>query len=116
MEFFVINLAKIKSLPVSFNTIADQTVIPAPPSGQVNKVFGLVLGAALGTTVTIKDGAGAGTPLTGAMSLIAGKLQGFPLQVDVPYFTTQGAFLINDSAAVQVSGVVYYTVGAPGAQ
>ena len=74
--------------------------------GQTAKVYRLFLVAAGATNLTIKDGA---TALTGAIALPANG--SITLDFDgEPWFTgsPNTNFIINSSAAVQISGRIYF--------
>lgn len=108
----VINEPSLSDVPsltgaaITFATSGDHTVIAAVAL-QTARVHRLYLTAAAATTITFKRGA---TALTGAISLPnAG--DGIFLDFSAePWFTTDvnEAFIINSSAAVQVSGRVEY--------
>ena len=90
---------------IGFSTSGDQPVVSAT-SSQTTRVHRLFLVAAGATTITFKS---ASTGLTGAITLTAGG----SIVLDVssePWFTTGAneAFIINSSAAVQISGRLYY--------
>lgn len=91
-----------------FNSAASGDVAAiAGLTGYRYAVHGLKLVAAAPEVITIKDGAG--TSLTGPISLIAG----VPYEHDVVdnawYETSNGnAFVINKAGTVQVSGAVWY--------
>ena len=108
------------SASISTNTSGDNILVAAPAAavgGASIRVHGYVLVAAGSVTVQWAQGAGTGTPLTGAMSLITGT----PLVV-TPYDPAHGrnAFYFALAAnkglnlvlggAVQVSGHVLYSV------
>ncbi len=85
----------------------DNTIVAAV-TAQTIRVMKIFLVVAQACTLTFKSGAG--TALTGAITLAAGG--SFVLDLDgEPWFTTGSgsAFVINLSAAVQMSGRVYYT-------
>lgn len=85
----------------------DNTVIAAV-AGQIIRVYKILLWANGSTSVTLKDGAA--TSLTGAMAFTA--QTGFVLDYDdQPWFITSSgnAFVINLSAAIQVSGTLSFT-------
>lgn len=94
--------AQLSSVALSFNSSGDNTAITR--SVGTIKVYGLVGALASSTTVTIKNGAG--SSLTGAMTLNTIFL---PIQSE-PYFTTTSTnnFVINLGSGVQFSGVAYY--------
>lgn len=92
-------------LAVSFAGSGDNTVVSATAL-QTVKVYRLLLVCASAVAVTIKDGAG--TSLTGAMTLGALVLDQQPIAT--PWFTTASgnAFVVNLGSAVQCSGKVSY--------
>jgi hypothetical protein len=95
------------TLPVNFSSSGDNTVITAISLTRfaIHRIW-LVCAAA--TSLTFKDGAS--TALSGAASMSANGGLTFDATGE-PWFVTSlgNAFIINSSAAVQVSGMVYYT-------
>lgn len=91
---------------ITFAASGDNTVVAAVAS-QTTKVYRMYFVVAGATNITIKNGAGAS--LTGAVPLAAngGMMLDFSSR---PWYTTSTntAFIINSSAAVQVSGRVEY--------
>lgn len=85
----------------------DNTIVAAV-AAQTVRVMKLFLTVAQACTLTFKSGAG--TSLTGAITLSAGASIVLDLDGE-PWFTTGSgsAFVINLSAAVQMSGRIYYT-------
>lgn len=105
VAFSPANVTPLTGTAITFAASGDNTVIAAVAS-QTTKVFSIFFTVAGATTITIKNGAGAS--LTGAMTLSTGG--SFTLDMNtMPWFTTSvnTAFIINSSAAVQVSGRVY---------
>ena len=93
---------------VSVAASGDNTLV-AGVSAQTVRVFRLFLVVASAVNIQFKN-ATAGTALTGVMTMTAGG--SFVLDFSgEPWFVTAvaGAFVLNLSAAVQVSGAVYYT-------
>lgn len=94
---------------ISFASSGDNTVVAASASNKF-RLYAILLTVA--TPVAVKLGEGGPTYWTGAMTLSAGG--GIVLaQQGEPHFITSAvnkAFLINLSAAVQCSGVVWYTL------
>lgn len=82
-------------------------VIVAAVAGQSVRVYRLILFAITASNITMKDGAG--TSLTGAMTIGAGGSIQLPFDGE-PWFTTTAgnSFIVNSSAAVQVSGRAYF--------
>ena len=82
-------------------------VIVAAVAGQAVRVYRLILFPITASNITIKDGAN--TSLTGAMTIGTGGLIQLPYDGE-PWFVTSvgNAFIINSSAAVQVSGRAYF--------
>lgn len=82
----------------------DNTVIAAV-AAQTIRIFKMFFVTASPVNVTVEDGAGVN--LTGVMNNVRAGIWGFDGE---PWFTSAsgGGFVINLSAAVQVSGRVYY--------
>jgi hypothetical protein len=98
--------AALTSAAVTFASSGDNTVVAAV-SAKTTKVYRLMIVVAGATSIIFKDGAG--TSLTGAMPIAANG--SITLDFDgEPWFTgsTNTAFIINSSNAVQVSGIIYY--------
>lgn len=96
--------AALSSASISASSSGDNTIVAAV-GGQTVRVHKIFLVAASVVTVTVKDGAG--TSLTGAMTLGA-----MTLDLDSePWFVTSvgNALILNLGSAVQVSGRVHYT-------
>lgn len=95
---------------ISFSGSGDNTIVSATAS-QTTRVHRLYIVVAGATSITFKTGAG--TSLTGAMPLAAngGIMMDFSAE---PWFVTgtNEAFIINSSAAVQVSGRAEYLKSA----
>lgn len=105
--------SQVKTAAVSISTIGDNTVIAAV-AGKLITVVGMLLvnGAATANSVTVKDGANL---LSGAMPLGIPPAPPFLLPDNGPggfdwFQTTNGtnSFILNLSAATQVSGVIWY--------
>ena len=89
----------------------DLVVITGVTPGRI-KVWRLVLVTAGATNVTLKDGS---TALTGAIPTVAGVPVNFEDgSSDQPQFILGAGnnFTINNSAAVQMSGCVWYTIAS----
>ena len=99
--------AAMTSASLNISSSGDNTVVSAQ-SGQTVRLHKLLLVAVGAVNVKFKDGAG--TDLTPALPLQAGG--SIVLDFDgEPWFVTSSgnALIINLSAAVQVSGRLYYT-------
>lgn len=99
-------ISGMPSTKIDFAASGNNTVITSV-SGTTINVQRMLLVATAATTVTFYDGS---TALTGAITLGIGG----SIILDYsgnPWFTmTKGnSFIINSSAAVQISGRVYYT-------
>lgn len=96
----------LTATPITFATSGDNTVVAAV-AAKTTRVYRIFFVCAAGTVITIKNGAG--TALTGAMTMGAGGAFMLDFQAE-PWFTCSAntAFIINSSNAVQVSGAVYY--------
>ena len=93
-------------LAISFNSTGDNVIVAAV-AGKTVRVFRIFFVTSAATNITIKDGAG--TSLTGAMSMGANGGFTLDLQGEAWFFTSVGnAFIINQSGTAQVSGAVYY--------
>jgi len=85
----------------------DITVVSAV-TGQIVRVYKLVLNSITATAITPKDGAS--TALSGPLEFGATDTRHWPNDGQPWYKTSSGnAFIINSSAAVQVSGTCYFT-------
>ena len=98
-------VARLTDTVISFASSGDNTVI-AGAAAQTVKVYQLFLVAAAATVVTFKSGAG--TSLSGAITLVAGGSVTLDFNSE-PWFTTAAAaaFVINSTNAVQISGTAY---------
>ena len=100
--------ARTTQASISISTSGDNSIVGAV-AGQTTRVHRIFLVAAGAVNITFKDGAS--TSLTGALSLpAAGAGMVFDFSTE-PWFVTSAnsAFIINLSAAVQVSGRIYYS-------
>jgi hypothetical protein len=97
----------LTSAAITFSSSGDNTVVSAGAGQVTTRVHRLFIVVAGATSITIKNGAGAS--LTGAMPLSAGGSIVLDFNQE-PWFKTSAAtaFIINSSAAVQVSGMVDY--------
>jgi len=92
------------------NSGGGDIAAPAGTAGKIIRVYKLFIVVTGASNITFKDGGS--TSLSGAMALAANGA--ITLDMDGnPWFTTSAgnAFNINSSAATQVSGTVYYTIG-----
>ncbi len=98
--------AQLSSIPFDNAAASGDAVAVTAVPGQTTKVYRLLLVAAGATTITIKDGA---TALTGPMSLAANEAMVLDFDGE-PWFTgsVNTNFIVNSSAAVQISGRVYF--------
>ncbi len=94
---------------VNFAALGDNTVIAAGGTGRVNRVYRLFLVVGGATNITFKRGA---TALSGPIPLSANGAITLDFEAE-PWFecADNEAFVINSSAAVQVSGRIYFTQG-----
>lgn len=91
---------------ININTTGDNIIVAAV-AGQGVYVYKILLVVNAAVSITFKDGAG--TALTGAISLIAN--EAIVLTFDTrPWFecSVGNAFIMNLSGNVQVSGRAYY--------
>ena len=99
--------ASLTGASINASSSGDNTIVSGTAS-QTVRVHRLFLVVAAACTLKFKDGAG--TDLTGAMTLNAGGAIMLDLSTDPWFVTSSGnGFVINLSAAVQCSGRVYYT-------
>jgi hypothetical protein len=99
--------ARTTQASISAATSGDNTLVAgtAAQTIRVHRIF-LVCNAAV--NIAFKDGAA--TALTGTMNMLANGSFTLDMATDPWFVTTAGnAFVLNLSAAVQVSGRVYYT-------
>jgi len=112
-------MASIQNLPTAVLAVAvtgsSGTLTPvAAVAAKKVRVWGLMITCATTTTITIKSDS---TGLTGAMTLTAGIPLYLPLAAISPksssvypwFESAAGEAIVIASAAVQVSGVMYYT-------
>jgi hypothetical protein len=99
-------LDDLLSYPIDIATSGDNTILSAI-SGEKVYIHGMWLWANDTVTITFKEAAG--TKLAGAMALVAQDCPCWDIG-DIPWFVTTVStpFIINLSAAVQLSGIVYY--------
>lgn len=98
--------SSVLSAPVTFAASGDNTLVAAV-AGKVIKLVRIFVVAAAATNLTFKDGAVA---LSGALPMTANGSVTLDLS-DSPWFSTSSVsnnLILNSSAAVQVSGTVYY--------
>lgn len=97
---------------ISFANAGDNQVVAADAANKI-RIYGILL--IVDAPVSVKLGEGGPTYWTGAMKYGAGGGI-FLAQQGEPHFMTSAinkAFLINLSAAIQCSGVLWYTSVAP---
>lgn len=110
VEFNTPTIANLTSAVVSVAASGDNTLV-AGIGGQTIRIWKLLLVFNAAVNIIFKDGAA--TNLTGVMNMLANG--SFVLDFDAePWFLTAAAnaFILNLSAAVQVSGRIYYTQSA----
>lgn len=98
--------APLTEAVINFSTTGDNTVVSGTAS-QTIRVFRIFFVSSASTTITIKDGAG--TSLTGAMTM--GQGGGFTLDYQqIAWFTTSSGngFVISQTGTAQISGRIYY--------
>ena len=98
---------QLSSVSVSVSALGDNTLV-AGVLGQKIRIYRLFLVFSSSAAVFFRDGV-AGPALTGDMLMYAGGSITFDFESE-PWFqlATDSAFVLNLSAAVQVSGRVYY--------
>lgn len=99
--------AALTSVKIDTNSSGDLSLVVAT-TAKSTKFYRLLLVAAASTTITVKDGA---TTLTGAITLGTGGSIILDYSGE-PWWTgsVNTAFIINNSAAVQISGTAYYVL------
>jgi hypothetical protein len=106
---FMSNNSQVKNVPINFSGSGDNVVVTAVAGKQIKVVrMYFVVGGA--TSITFKDGVN-GVAFSGAMSLLANGSVTFDYNDNLIWFSTtssNNAFVINSSNAVQVSGEIYY--------
>lgn len=98
----------LSNAAVSASSSGDNTAIAgtATQTIRVNRLYMVAAGA---VNVTLKDGTG--TPLTGAIPMVANQVMHLDFSGGEPWFVTSAGngFVINLSGAVAVTGFVQYT-------
>lgn len=97
----------LKNAVVNIASIGDNTIVTAVAAQRI-RIWRVFLWSNGINTVTLKDGTA--TNLTGGIAMVA--QSNFQLALDQEAWfnlTTNTAFIINLSAAIQLSGVVQYT-------
>lgn len=98
--------SQLTQASISAASSGDNTLVSAT-AAQTARIFRIVLVASGAVSIKFKTGS---TDLTGAMSLVSGGAIVLDMQSD-PWFVTgtNEAFIANLSAAVQISGSIWYT-------
>lgn len=101
--------SKLSQIAISFSGSGANTIVAASGS-KTTRIFRLLLVVAGATNVTLQDTAGSPVTFTGAIPLFPGGSITLGFEGD-PHFVTASStgFAVNSSAAVQVSGCVWYT-------
>ena len=96
-----------RTSPINFAASGDNTIIAAVTAAPI-KVYGLFFTVAGATNITFKDGT---TALSGPIVFTNnGSSQQLNLWEEPWFYCQPGdAFVMNNSNAVQVSGIIYYT-------
>ena len=107
-QFLYPRLPHLLRAVINFSTSGDQTIVAADSANRivVHRIWLVVAGA---TSLTFKDSLAS----PGAASMAANGALVFDATGE-PWFCTNinQAFIINSSNAVQVSGVVHYTLAS----
>jgi hypothetical protein len=99
------NNSQIRNTPINFSASGDNVVIGAV-AAKLIEVVSLYLVVGGSTNLTFKDSAG--TSFSGPLPMTANGAIVLDETNTMLWFATIGNFVINSSAAVQVSGEVYY--------
>jgi len=101
----------LKSVVVSV-TATGSTAAPAGISNETLNIYKMLLVPSAPVTIIFENGA---TALSGPISLAANQELILPMD-GTPWFTCSvgASFNINSSAAVQISGTIYYTANPYG--
>jgi hypothetical protein len=100
----------LSTAPITFSSSGDNTIVAAV-GGQTTRVHRMYIVVGGTTSITIKNGAA--SSLTGAMPLGQNGTLVFDFSSEPWWITSANtAFIINSSAAVQVSGAVEYITSA----
>lgn len=102
--------ARTTSAVISFSSSGDNTVVAGVTAQTIRvwKLFVVNSDASTATNITFKDSTP--TSLSGAFRLVSGGSTVLDLDGEPWYVTASGkGFVINSSAAVQLSGTVYFT-------
>lgn len=99
--------SKIKRAPISFSSSGDNVLV-AGTAGQSIELVGLILVVAGATNLTFKDGS---TVTSGAMPMSANGSIILDENPGLAWFVASAGnnLVLNNSNAVQVSGVAYFT-------
>jgi hypothetical protein len=101
--------AQVKQAVISTAAAGDNTIVAAV-AGKLITMVALLLVSTGATNITVKDGTG-GAALSGAMPLAAGVPLFLDEKSDLDYYSTSNVannLVLNNSAAVQISGTVWY--------
>lgn len=103
--------------PINFSAGGANVVVPVGNPAHRVKVWRLFLVVSADTVLTFQSNS---TPLSGPLSMKANGAIVFDMipgtrDTNTPWFRTEVGedFVINQSGSAQVSGTVYYSVGAP---
>jgi hypothetical protein len=99
------NNSQIRNTPINFSGSGDNVIISAVAAKEI-EVVGLYLVVGGATNLTFKDGNG--LLFSGALPMSAGGAIVLDETNTMLWFATPANFIINSSAAVQVSGEIYY--------
>ena len=112
MSLAPINLASVQLAAVNFSASGDNTLVAAV-AGKLIQLVRIFVVVAAATNLTFKDGTG-GTALSGPIPMAANgsiTLDIAPV-TDFPWYSTSNVannLVLNSSAAVQVSGTIWYS-------
>ncbi len=100
--------SKIKRAVINFSASGDNVLVAAVPNTLIS-VVGLLLVVGGATNLTFKDG---GNAISGPLPMLANGAIALDVNSGLTWFLTSSTvnnLVLNNSSAVQVSGVVYYT-------
>jgi hypothetical protein len=107
-QFLYPRLPHLSLFPIDFSTSGDKILVPGVASYRIliHRIWFVVGGA---TNVIFKDGS---TAISGTVPLSANGGLTFDATGEPWFSTSLGKdFVINSSLAVQVGGIVHYTLG-----